>query len=140
MKEAPVLIVDDDTDDREFLQEAWKELDLPYTLLFFNNGEDVLKYLDSEKISPFLILCDVNLPRMDGFDLKKKIAEDTEMNYKSIPFVFWSNEASKTQIQKSYDLGGNGFFIKDNNFEAIKQSLIDIVNYWRKSRTPATPN
>lgn len=133
---APVLIVDDDTDDRELLQDAWKELNFPNALLFFSNGEDVLAYLKKEKISPFLILCDVNLPRMDGFELKQRILADTDMNYKTIPFVFWSSVASKAQIQKSYDLGGNGFFIKESNFEAMKQSLIETVQYWRKSKTP----
>jgi CheY-like chemotaxis protein len=136
MNEAPVLIVDDDTDDREFLKAAWKELDLPNALLFFNSGPELLEYLQTEKISPFLILCDVNLPKMDGFALKKNIQENVEMNYMSIPFIFWSTEASKQQIQKAYDLGGNGFFIKESGFEAIKKSLIDIVNYWRKSMTP----
>jgi CheY-like chemotaxis protein len=136
MEHAPLLIVDDDSDDREFLQDAWKDLDFPNALVFFNNGEEVLRYLRYEKVSPFLILCDVNLPRMDGFELKKKILEDTEMNYKSIPFVFWSSQASKAQIQKAYDLGGNGFFVKANTFEETKQSLINIVGYWRKSKTP----
>jgi len=73
---------------------------------------------------------------MDGFQLKKKMLEDADMNYKSIPFVYWSAVASPAQIQRSYDLGGNGFFIKDANFATIKQSLIDIVEYWRKSKTP----
>jgi PleD family two-component response regulator len=73
---------------------------------------------------------------MDGFELKAKLLEDAEMNYKSVPFVFWSSLASTAQIQKSYELGGNGFFIKENTFEQIKQSLIHIVEYWKKSKVP----
>lgn len=136
MNTAPILIVDDDTDDRYLLQDAWKELGFSNALLFFNTGEEVLHYLYSEKTIPFLILCDVNIPKMDGFELKAKLLEDTEMNYKSIPFVFWSSEVSKKQIQKAYDLGINGFFVKGNSFDEIKQSLIDIVNYWQKSKVP----
>jgi len=133
---APILIVDDDSDDRQLLREAWKELGFPNPLLFFNTGEEVLQYLSAEKIIPFLTLCDVNIPKMDGFELKAKLLEDTSMNYRSIPFVFWSSEVSKKQIQKAYDLGVNGFFVKGNTFEEIKNSLIDIVNYWQKSRVP----
>ena len=131
----PILIADDDADDREFLQEAWFELNLNNKLVFFNNGEEVLHYLRSGNV-PFLILCDVNIPRMDGFELKEKILEDSAMNYQSIPFVYWSNEASKAQIQKAYDLGGNGFFIKPSTFGELKQSLMDIVRYWHNSETP----
>lgn len=136
MNTSPILIADDDTDDRELLQDAWNELDFRNPLIFFNNGKDVLQYLNSEKTKPFLILCDVNIPKMDGFELKAKILEDTELNYKSIPFVYWSSQVSKAQIQKAYNLGGNGFFVKDIRFEEIKQSLIDIVKYWLKSKVP----
>lgn len=136
MSNAPILIVDDDSEDKELLQEAWKELEFKNPLIFFNNGQDVLDYLHSEKAKPFLIICDVNIPRMDGFALKAKLLGDSTINYKSIPFVFWSTSVSKAQIQKAYDLGGNGFFLKDNSFEEIKQSLIDIVKYWSKSKVP----
>ncbi len=136
MNNAPILIVDDDADDREFLQDAWEELKLPNPLIFFDNGEDVLQYLKSEKPIPFLILCDVNLPKMDGFELKAKILQDAATNYKSVPFVFWSNAVSKAQTQKAYDLGVNGFFVKESSFDELKKSLIDIVNYWTKSKVP----
>lgn len=137
MNNAPILIVDDDVDDRNFLQIAWNELDYQNPLIFFENGEDVLHYLESQKTTPFLILCDVNLPKMNGFELKKKLMEEDYINYKSIPFIFWSTSASESQIKRAYDLGSTGFFIKENNFEDLKQSLIEIVKYWTKSKTPA---
>ncbi len=136
MNSGPVIIVDADADDKEFLNEAWKELEYPNPLLFFNNGKQVIDYLKSEKQIPFLILCDVNIPGMDGFELKKKILEDMSMNYKSIPFVFWSSQVSQSQIEKAYDLGVNGFFVKDIKFKELKQSLRVIVNYWSKSKVP----
>lgn len=135
MNNAPVFIVDDDQDDREFLEQAWKELGYKNQLLFFDNGEEVLKYLKSEEVVPFLILCDVNLPKMDGFELKKSI-EESSVRFKSIPFVFWSNFAAKSQIEKAYNLSANGFFIKESKFEDIKKSLVDIYQYWQKSKTP----
>ena len=136
MIDGPVLIVNDDDDDRELLQDAWKELGYKNPLIFFNNGEDVLQYMASEKATPFIILCDVNLPKMDGFELKERILADSSMNYKSIPFVYWSDEVSHSQIEEAYDLGGNGFFVKGNTFEAIKKSIKDIVNYWSESKMP----
>ncbi|MDB5205729.1 MAG: response regulator [Flavisolibacter sp.] len=136
MNRGPILIVDDDTDDRELLQEAWKELAFENELIFFDTGDEILRYLKEEKRSPFLILCDVNIPRMSGFELKAKLLEDADMNSTSIPFVFWSSLATPAQIEKSYHLGGNGFFIKENSFEEVKQSLAGIVKYWQKSKVP----
>lgn len=136
MNTAPILIVDDDLDDHEFLQEAWEELEFTNELIFFSNAEEVLNYLKQEVTVPFLIISDVNLPKMNGFELKKKLLEDDSVNYKTVPFVFFSNTATNTQIEKSYDLGGTGFFIKEQNMLEIKKTLTDIVNYWQKSKAP----
>lgn len=136
MNTGPVLIVDDDDDDKQLLEEAWKELKYPNELIFFTNGNDVLHYLLSSEHVPFLILCDVNIPKMDGFELKERIFSNGKTHYKSIPFVFWSSMVSHAQIQRAYDLGVNGFFVKDSNFNDIKQSLVDIVNYWAKCKVP----
>ena len=73
---------------------------------------------------------------MDGFKLKEELLKDKNMNYASIPFVFWSTSASESEIKKSYDLGGNGFFLKGDSFHEMKESLLDIVKYWFKSKTP----
>lgn len=135
MNHAPIFIVDDDYDDREFLQMAWDELGYQNPLQFFNNGEEILKHLKSDETVPFLILCDVNLPKMDGFELKKVI-EESSVRHKCVPFVFWSNFAAKSQIEKAYNLSANGFFIKETKHEDIKQSLIEIYKYWQKSKVP----
>lgn len=136
MKARPVLIVDEDADDKEFLLDAWADLKYENPLIFFSNGEDALHYLKTEKTTPFLILCDVNLPKISGFELKEKLLQESIINYKSIPFVFWSTAATNAQIKKAYDLGGVGFFLKGNNYDELKQSLVDIVNYWIKSKVP----
>ena len=136
MNNGPILIVDDDLDDQEFLQEAWKELKYSNELLFFTDPQEALNFLKQEKTIPFLIICDVNLHKMDGFEFKKRLLEDSSLNYKSIPFVFFSNTASNRQIQQSYDLGSNGFFIKGGSMREIKETFISIIEYWQKSKVP----
>ena len=136
MNTDPIIIVDDDSDDREFIQDALKELNYNNELLFFKNGEDVLKFLDKEKVTPFLIMSDVNLPKMDGFELKEKLLKHASTRYTSIPFVFWSTAISNAQLQKAYDLGVNGIFVKEDSFEGLKKSLTDIMNYWMRSKVP----
>ena len=138
MHSQSVYIVCDDDDDKEILRAVWKELNYEHTLVFFSSGEEALQQMRTDAEVPFLILCDVNLPRMDAFEFKKQLLEspNNRVNYKSIPFVFWSTQASKEQIRKSYDLGGNGFFIKDSSLKDLKASLSDIMNYWLKSKVP----
>lgn len=136
MNTGPVLIVNDDLDDQEFFKEAWEELEYTNPLKFFTNAEEVVNYLRQEKTVPFLIISDLYMHNMNGFELKKKLLEDRSINYKTIPFVFFSDAASNSQIEKSYDLGSHGFFIKEKNIKDIKSTLADIVKYWQKSKTP----
>lgn len=136
MNDGPVFIVDDDDDDQEIIKEIWKELGYTNELLSFSNGEAVLSQLKTYPTVPFLIICDVNIPGMDGLELKKRVIEDENLYYKSIPFVFWSTQASKEQIKRFYDLCGNGFFLKGNNVHEVKNSLAVIVDYWRRSLVP----
>jgi CheY-like chemotaxis protein len=136
MNNGAVFIVDDDIDDAELLKDAWEELEFKNQLKFFQSGEDVLSNLKNESEVPFLIICELNLPKMNGFELKEKLMADEYTNYKSIPFVFLSTSASQSQVQEAYELCTNGFFIKEPTFEGLKQQLIDIVRYWLKSKVP----
>ena len=134
--EAPILIVDDDEDDHSLITDVCGELGITNPIAFFSQAEKALSYLKESDKTPFLILCDVNLPGMDGFEFRKQIIENENIKYKSIPFIFWSGKASKRQIQKAYDLSSHGFFIKDLDFKSLKASFKRIFDYWYKSEQP----
>lgn len=133
---APIFIVDDDLDDQDFLKEAWDELEFKNPLKFFKNADEILAYLKQEEEIPFLIISNFYLNKTTGLELKQKLLQDESINYKSIPFVFFSDTATKAQVEKSYDLGSNGFFVKGKNIQEIRDTLADIVNYWQRSQTP----
>lgn len=133
---APVYVIDDDPDDHSLVEEIWIDLGLKNELLFFTNAAKAISYLETIDTVPLLIICDVNIPGTDGFELRKILMENPSLRYKTVPFVYWSNTASKQQIQKAYDLNAHGFFIKDNNFEDLKRSLVNIITYWIKSEQP----
>ena len=136
MNNRPVFIVDDDTDEREIIQDIWQELDVKNPLLFFSSGQAVLEHLKKDPTNPFIIICDVNLPQMDGFTLRQRFAEESTLHYKSVPFVFWSTAASNDQIKKAYDYGAHGFFLKGENYSQIKESVNIIITYWTTSQAP----
>lgn len=119
-------------------QEIWQELNFKNSLEVFSSPEQLLSRI-RENINPFIIICDVNLRRMDGFTLREKLSEETTLSYKSIPFVFWSTTASNEQIKKAYDIGGHGFFFKGENYTQIKESLNIIMSYWTASKAPIVP-
>jgi len=132
----PVFIVDDDSDERYPVKEVWKELELKNSLRFFNDAEEILSYIKTGSDVPFIIISDVNLPKIDGFELRQMLIDDESAKYKSIPFIFWSGKASIAQIKKAYDLLAHGFFIKEETMEEMKKTFVTIIEYWLKSKSP----
>ena len=136
MQNGPVFIIDDDVDDHDIVREIWSELNISNELVFFSRAEDVLEKLASIKEAPFIIICDMNLPKMNGFDLRQKLLESNSRKFKSVPFIFWTTNASDAQVEYAYNLGVHGFFIKGTSFNEVKSTLTVILNYWSISKMP----
>lgn len=132
----PIIIAEDDLDDRDILTEAFRSLGISNELVFFDNGEDVLQYLRTTKEQPFLIISDVNLVTMNGLELKRQINADEVLKKKSIPFVFLTTSSNATHIHEAYKMLVQGYFKKENNFRQIQNMIRMIVEYWLICRHP----
>ena len=135
-KKNPILIVEDDPDDRELIGEALKDSEILNPLKFFVNGEEAFEFLQNTAEQPFLILSDINLPLMTGIELREKIDSNNQLRKKNIPFVFFTTSSDSTTIDKAYEMIAQGYFIKENTFDEIKSVLKMIVDYWTKARHP----
>lgn len=136
-KSGPLLIVEDDEDDQEVYTEILNELGIDNKLIFFPMAADALKYLQQTKEKPFVILCDINLPVMNGIEFKQNIDHDPFLRNKSIPFIFFSTSAEKSQVNKAYtELTVQGFFKKESSVEEIAKSLSVILAYWELCKHP----
>ena len=129
----PIFIVDDDTDDEDFIRDAMEELGLVNELKFFH--KELLSELKNTSVIPFMVICDINLPGMDGFQLEREVLKDGTSG-KSVLFIFWSTSASESQIKKAYDLAAHGFFIKGKTYKELKEGLNKIIIYWSLSQAP----
>lgn len=132
----PIIIVDDDTDDHFIFKEVAARLNLSNEVLFFRNGNDVLPYLRTTTQKPFIIFCDVNMPQMDGLELRKTIQNEEHLRRKSIPFVFFTTGANVHQVRLAYDLTVQGFFIKESSFAETEKTFKLILEYWDKCLHP----
>jgi CheY-like chemotaxis protein len=136
IKQGPIVIVEDDIDDQDIMKEILQSLKISNEILFFANGIDALNYLHGTTQQPFLILCDVNLPKMNGFEFRSKIHDNEYLRKKSIPFIFFSTNAGPDAVQKAYDLTVQGFFVKSSSLEEIQQIITMIINYWTHCKHP----
>lgn len=135
-KNGPVIVVEDDQDDQEILREVFDLLEVSNTILFFSDGVEAIHYLNTTTDQPFLILCDINLPKMNGLELRGQINLDERLRKKSIPFIFFSTNASPDAVAKAYDLTVQGFFVKSHTLQELQDTMRLIISYWTFCRHP----
>lgn len=135
-KEGPIIIIEDDLDDQDFIKRAFKKLGYPNNLFFFNNGEEALEYLNRPHDPTFLILSDINMPKLTGFELRKKLKEDAELEIKCIPYLFFSTTNRQNEVIEAYKLSVQGFFVKPSNIKELEKTLTVIMEYWKQCSAP----
>lgn len=132
----PIINIDDDEDDHEILKTVCDRIGVKQYLRCFRDGEEALQYLKVTSEYPSLILCDVNMPRVSGFDLRKTINANHNLRERSVPFIFYSTSASPPQVREAYQMTVQGFFLKGTNFEEAERNFKVILDYWLLCKHP----
>jgi CheY-like chemotaxis protein len=131
-----VVIIEDDADDKEMLEEVFEKLGYINKLLFFSDGQEALDFLNSSDIIPFIILSDINMPKLDGFALRDKINMDAKLQMKCIPYLFFSTASSQKAVVDAYSLSVQGFFIKQSSMVELEKTITVIMEYWKRCVAP----
>lgn len=135
-KNGPVIVIEDDTDDQEFLAEIFKKLNYQNKILFFLDGELALKHINETDDLPFLILSDINMPKLNGFALREKLRTDERLSNKCIPYLFFSTAADQRSVIDAYSQSVQGFFVKQNSLTELEKTITVIMEYWRRCAAP----
>jgi CheY-like chemotaxis protein len=136
MKPRNILLIDDDQDDLDLFRQAFEELEIPNELVTFSDAFEALEYLRSSAQEFLFILCDINMPKVNGLDLRQKIYDDAVLRQRSIPFLFLSTANDRTFVDRAYSLSVQGYFKKPVFLPDIKEMLMAIIIYWQYSYHP----
>ncbi|MGY8915562.1 MAG: response regulator [Flavobacteriales bacterium] len=135
-KNGAIIIVEDDADDQELFSEVFKELNYKNEIIFFNDGQEALSYLTGETIEPFIVISDINMPKLNGLELRKQIHENENLRLKTIPYLFFTTSAAQEAVIDAYSKSIQGFFVKPYSFEGVKNTMKIIIEYWQMCETP----
>jgi CheY-like chemotaxis protein len=135
-KTGPIIIIEDDLDDKDILQEVFDELKFENQILFFSEPEKALSYLTDSEVQPFLILSDINMPKLTGMELREKIFLNEDLRVKCIPYLFFTTSAEQSSVVDAYSKSVQGFFVKPHSFDKIKKIIRIIVEYWQECESP----
>ena len=109
-KNGPVIIIEDDEDDQDFLTEVFQKLNYPNKIIFFNDSQKALDFLNRADTIPFLILSDINMPKLSGFELRNKLRVDAQLQLKCIPYLFLTTALNEQTVIDAYSASVQGFF------------------------------
>ena len=131
----PVLLIEDDNVDAMTVKRAMRDLHVEHSVIHSINGEEAMKYLtnpDNEK--PFVILLDLNMPKMNGIEFLKVIKAHPEL--KTIPIIVLTTSKEKRDILESFELGAAGYMVKPVDYSKFVEILGKIMTYWSTSELP----
>lgn len=131
-----VLLVEDDLNDIFLVKRAFRMARLETPLQVVTDGEEALRYLRGEgRYSdraayplPRLIVMDIKMPRLSGFDVLHAIKRDGPL--RRIPIVIVSSSNRVEDINRAYELGANAYMVKPMDFRAVEHLFQSITHYW----------
>jgi CheY-like chemotaxis protein len=123
-----VLIADDDEDDRFLLQISFS-LHYPHCRLqFVNDGQDLLDQLAQAEHTPALIVLDLNMPRLNGFEVLDSLRKDS--HYRNTPVVMLTTSTNTDDRDLAFQLGAREFITKPLNLNQLEQIVSRFQKYW----------
>jgi len=133
-----ILVAEDNPDHVKILERALAQAGTPVNFKVVSCGEGVVSYLKGEgeyadrmrNPIPHLVLLDLKMPGMNGFDVLTWIRKRAE--WRCIPIIVLTVSHYGPDIQKAYELGANSFLSKDSNFEDFCASLRQMADFWLK--------
>lgn len=124
-----IILVEDNIADAELVRIAVSELNLPVVVEHATGNEDLLTYFDNGDFKDVvLILLDLNMPRVNGIEILRKIKSSE--NRSSIPIVIFTTSSSKMDILNCYNNGANAYVCKPIDYDTFNQNIKAIVEFW----------
>jgi two-component system response regulator len=133
MSDNLILLADDNPDHVLLATEALESgVNAPHVLAV-TDGQQLLDYLHhaiepgSDQL-PQLIVLDLQMPRVDGFEVLRQVKQDER--FRTIPIVVLTTSGSAEDIERSYDLGSNSYVQKPTEPGALHDTVAQIPPYW----------
>jgi two-component system response regulator len=136
MNEKPILLVEDNQDDELLTRRAFKKNNILNELVVAHDGVEALDYLlgtgpfaeQGPPVLPQIVLLDLNLPRIGGLDVLRRIR--AEERTKLLPVVVLTSSKEDEDVVRSYALGANSFVRKPVEFDQFTQAVKTLGLYW----------
>lgn len=132
----PILLVDDNVDDELLTLDVLRDCGVDRSVVVVRDGLEAIEWIFGHgshagrdtSVMPRLVLLDLKLPKINGFEVLAKLRGDGRTRY--IPTVVLSSSTQREDIEKSYARGANSYVRKVVNFEEYSVALRCLCEYW----------
>ncbi|MFP9099780.1 response regulator [Flavobacterium sp. RHBU_24] len=128
-----ILVIEDDEDDRDILKEIFRDLGYRNNIVFFSDSTEALAYIRKPGIEPFIIISDINMPKLGGFELRNIILEEELLSDKNIPYVFISNAQDDYSVKQANKLAIQGYIHKGTDYNVYKGKIKNLIDFWKEN-------
>jgi two-component system, response regulator len=140
-----ILLVEDNDDDVMLTLRAFRKRNLEDRIVVKRDGREALDFLfaDTRETSqqahklPCLILLDIKLPKLDGFDVLREIRN--RHTTRLLPVIMLSSSREHRDVELGYDLGINSYLRKPTSQENFEEMIGRIEDYWLRLNVPPHP-
>lgn len=135
MEHPKILLVEDNEGDILLIKDAFEELDYDVELQVVRDGAQAIQYLFKENTyfgvkSPEVILLDINLPKLNGLEVLKRIKENEST--KSIPVIMLTTSSSQNDVGTAYKNYANCYIVKPDDAIGLVNTIKSIDDFWFK--------
>ena len=124
-----VFLVEDNDDDVFVILKAINQTGLVVETEVAEHGEALLAALRGPLL-PNIILLDINMPRLDGYEVIRAVKADPRLCH--IPVLFLTTTSRKEDVQRAFEYGASSFFSKPADFEDLVRLMEHILIYWKR--------
>jgi two-component system, response regulator len=134
--EVEILLVEDDANDVELTLRAFRSRNLANQVFVARDGAEALAFFFGEDghplrdigVMPRVILLDLNLPKVDGLEVLRRLRADERT--RTLPIVILTSSTEEPDIAAAYRLGANSYIVKPVDFESFARAVSEVGLYW----------
>ncbi|RIV27376.1 response regulator [Fibrisoma montanum] len=130
MTDQPVVwVVDDDPDDQLLMAMALRQIVPSIQVRFIDDGSELILLLNELESYPRLVILDLNMPVMNGFETLEEIRNIPQ--YQHLPVVILTTSRNAEDKERSMALGANGYYTKPANHNQTINIVSELVRHWQ---------
>lgn len=127
-----ILLVDDDLDDRQLVRTALEQAHIDAELVEADDGVKALEIL--ARRVPRLVFLDLKLPRLDGFEVLRRLRLDPRLA--AVPVLVYSGSDERSDVERAYAAGADGYLRKPADFPVLLRNISIAASFWLEVNVP----